>query len=569
MKIDLLIANVEKNLDNYSSEELNEILTICREFLKNGQVPLLNSQIPYCYDPDGGNICPYLDNENGQYKCSYRGSGAVQGSIPESCPLGFKAELTQTGSRNYSPNQLVPVQRKPIITPINTRSRTFINEPGSGGSSSMFYQDDEFRFPQVKATKVTDKDHLLRGYGDELQPQNAHPTDPALVASNDYKTDLQRYPFRLDKCPKCGQPGLHLIDQRQPSFDKIWECNYCRSWFVETYMKDLPNPRNPPEKGQMDILVRNPGIGNTSGGFQETVLVDYEDAVKLGMEIAERQALENMPKMMMQNPQDHPVEIPSWSPKGIQKQYDEKVRWKVILDDRVCDKCLAKSENIYEFHEIRDEIPLHPNCRCRLEPLVEVSKAAIADYTLDDYQREKYPPNQNITYRPGSGGSIGIDGLGQGEKPEYCPFCFSTKIHLIEDSLGGPVALAWSCENCAQVWTNRVNSYNNVKPPLASPLSVPVLDPNVKSIHEFSEKKDFSKEFKEYFQETYDNSEIKNFQKYLLTCRTLEDIEKAFMDFFTSPEEIEICKSFFLEKVSGDKKSYDKTYKRKIKNFNY
>ena len=29
-----------------------------------------------------------------------------------------------------------------------------------------------------------------------------------------------------------------------------------------------------------------------------------------------------------------------------------------------------------------------------------------------------------------------------------------------------------------------------------------------------------------YFQETYDNSEIKNFQKYLLTCRTLEDIEK-------------------------------------------
>jgi hypothetical protein len=46
-----------------------------------------------------------------------------------------------------------------------------------------------------------------------------------------------------------------------------------------------------------------------------------------------------------------------------------KVRWIGIADGRLCSKCAAEHDKVYELKDIEDRLPpLHPRCRCRVVP---------------------------------------------------------------------------------------------------------------------------------------------------------------------------------------------------------
>ena len=51
----------------------------------------------------------------------------------------------------------------------------------------------------------------------------------------------------------------------------------------------------------------------------------------------------------------------------------EMVEWVAAYDDRVCPECEGKHGNTYPIDEA-PELPIHPNCRCTLVPLVTVEE---------------------------------------------------------------------------------------------------------------------------------------------------------------------------------------------------
>jgi SPP1 gp7 family putative phage head morphogenesis protein len=51
----------------------------------------------------------------------------------------------------------------------------------------------------------------------------------------------------------------------------------------------------------------------------------------------------------------------------------ETVEWVAALDDRVCPECEGKHGNVYPLDQSPD-LPVHPNCRCTLVPVIEVEE---------------------------------------------------------------------------------------------------------------------------------------------------------------------------------------------------
>lgn len=47
----------------------------------------------------------------------------------------------------------------------------------------------------------------------------------------------------------------------------------------------------------------------------------------------------------------------------------EKVKIVTMQDEAVCKQCQAAAEGTYAVEEARSMIPIHPNCRCHIEPL--------------------------------------------------------------------------------------------------------------------------------------------------------------------------------------------------------
>lgn len=48
-----------------------------------------------------------------------------------------------------------------------------------------------------------------------------------------------------------------------------------------------------------------------------------------------------------------------------------KAEWTTARDSRVCSLCKPLDEKVFELNEIRNKIPLHPQCRCAALPYVE------------------------------------------------------------------------------------------------------------------------------------------------------------------------------------------------------
>jgi len=58
-------------------------------------------------------------------------------------------------------------------------------------------------------------------------------------------------------------------------------------------------------------------------------------------------------------------EYQNWQIQGVQVQAE----WSTAGDDRVCDQCAGYEGNIYSLEEVRNMIPVHPNCRCIALPV--------------------------------------------------------------------------------------------------------------------------------------------------------------------------------------------------------
>ena len=79
----------------------------------------------------------------------------------------------------------------------------------------------------------------------------------------------------------------------------------------------------------------------------------------------------------------------------------EKVQWNASFEVHTCEACGERDGRVYELENLRDTIPLHPNCRCYFTPYDEAAEAVAkrtAEYKDEDgeYQRIEWAPLQSL-----------------------------------------------------------------------------------------------------------------------------------------------------------------------------
>lgn len=63
-------------------------------------------------------------------------------------------------------------------------------------------------------------------------------------------------------------------------------------------------------------------------------------------------------------------EYENWGAAGVKV----KAEWSTAGDDRVCEQCAGYDGNVYTLEEVRNMIPVHPNCRCMALPTEPIEK---------------------------------------------------------------------------------------------------------------------------------------------------------------------------------------------------
>lgn len=248
-------------------------------------------QVHACYF-QGKGPCVYLTYGMGGAKCQYVGFGAVKGSIPEGCPLGFEADRDTTENKP-SPNQLYDSEGVPANSSEWPSSQHVSVQP-----RKVDFQPNEYK--SAKGPTTTDPD--MRGQTTNPLPKvdqeyQRYVEQNPMIRNRNADNLETAYPFAETKyrCPECG--GNKLVQYvpsgvNDPHGNDTWyRCLNHDGLYTEAQLRAL----------------------QAGGVADERVVV--QDGIPEQHSILNPDYSPSAGQLVL----DKPVTKPTWSPKGVNR----------------------------------------------------------------------------------------------------------------------------------------------------------------------------------------------------------------------------------------------------------